>query len=207
MTILLLDNYDSFTYNLYDYLRQTGAQCVVVRNDSPELLAFSPEDFDAVVLSPGPKRPEDAGLMPDLIRSWHERVPILGICLGHQALGAFFGSQVVLADVPMHGKTSVVQHQGHPLFAGVPARFSAMRYHSLVVQGPLESPLRCIASADDGVVMALEHEWLPLLGMQFHPESVLTEHGHRLLANWVAFVREKKNEHALSLAYQHQPVP
>lgn len=207
MTILLLDNYDSFTYNLYDYLRQAGAQCVVVRNDSPELLAFSPEDFDGVVLSPGPKRPEDAGLMPDLIRAWHERLPMLGICLGHQALGCFFGSKVVLADVPMHGKTSTVRHKGHPLFAGVPEQFSAMRYHSLVVQGPLEAPLHCIASTDDGAVMALAHERLPLLGVQFHPESVLTEHGHRLIANWGTLVRERKNGHTSLFTHQHQSVP
>lgn len=190
VTILLLDNYDSFTYNLYDYLRQAGADCVVVRNDSPELLAFSPEDFDAVALSPGPKRPEDAGLMPDLIRAWHDRLPMLGICLGHQALGAFFGARVVLANVPMHGKTSKVQHRGHPLFASIPAQFSVMRYHSLVVEGLAGTPLIKIAETGDGTVMALTHEQLPLLGVQFHPESILTEYGNQLLENWVHLIRE-----------------
>lgn len=189
MTILLLDNYDSFTYNLYDYLRQAGAECIVVRNDSPELLAFSPEDFDAVALSPGPKRPEDAGLMPGLIRAWHDRLPILGICLGHQALGAFFGAEVVLADEPMHGKTSEVQHGGHPLFAGIPPRFSVMRYHSLVVEGLEGTPLIGIARTDDGTIMALAHERLPLVGVQFHPESILTEFGYQMMENWVALVR------------------
>lgn len=189
MTILLLDNYDSFTYNLYDYLRQAGADCIVVRNDSPELLAFSPEDFDAVALSPGPKRPEDAGLMPDLIRAWHDRLPMLGICLGHQALGAFFGARVVLANVPMHGKISNVQHWGHPLFAGIPAQLSVMRYHSLVVEGLAGTPLIKIAETGDGTVMAMAHKRLPLLAVQFHPESILTEYGHQLLENWVRLVR------------------
>lgn len=189
VTILLLDNYDSFTYNLYDYLRQAGADCVVVRNDSPELLAFSPEDFDAVALSPGPKRPEDAGLMPDLIRAWHDRLPMLGICLGHQALGQFFGARVALADIPMHGKISAVQHRGHPLFDGMPTQFSVMRYHSLVVEGLAATPLVSIAETGNGTVMALAHEYLPLLGVQFHPESILTEFGHQLLGNWVRLVR------------------
>lgn len=189
MTILLIDNYDSFTYNLYDYLLQTGASCFVVRNDAPELLAYEPQDFDAVVLSPGPKRPEDAGLMPDLIASWYNRLPMLGICLGHQALGAFFGARVVKAPMPMHGKTSIVQHDGHPLFAHIPERFTAMRYHSLVLDSLEGSPLKKIAQTDDGTIMALAHRDLPLLGLQFHPESILTESGLQLLRNWTDLVR------------------
>ncbi|MBK9336763.1 MAG: aminodeoxychorismate/anthranilate synthase component II [Lewinellaceae bacterium] len=192
MTVLLLDNYDSFTYNLYDYLLQAGAHCTVVRNDAPELTAFDPRDFDAVVLSPGPGRPEDAGLMPGLIASWHHRLPMLGVCLGHQALGACFGARVARARIPMHGKTSVVQHQGHPLFTGIPVRFSVMRYHSLVVDDLDGTLLDCIAYTEDGTVMAFAHRYLPLLGVQFHPESILTEHGLQLLKNWLTTISYRR---------------
>ncbi len=194
MTVLLLDNYDSFTYNLYDYLRQAGAECVVVRNDAPDLLAFSPDDFDAVVLSPGPGRPEEAGLMPDLLAAWHRALPILGVCLGHQAIGLFWGAQVVRAPLPMHGKTSPVRHIGHPLFAGIPRRFSVMRYHSLAVVGWEQTSLRPLAWADDGVLMALAHRSLPIVGVQFHPESALTEHGLTLIDNWVAWAKKQTPE-------------
>lgn len=188
MTVLLLDNYDSFTYNLYDYLLQAGVGCVVVRNDAPELSFLNPHDFGAVVLSPGPKRPDDAGLMLNLIASWHAQLPILGICLGHQALGAYFGGRVVRAQEPMHGKTSMVQHNGHALFAGIPEHFSVMRYHSLIVNNLERTPLHGIAWTEDGTIMALAHRYLPLLGVQFHPESILTECGLQLLKNWVGVV-------------------
>lgn len=189
LTVLLLDNYDSFTYNLRDYLCQAGAKCAVVRNDAPDLLSFSPDDFDAVVLSPGPGRPEEAGLMPDLLAAWHRDLPVLGVCLGHQAIGLFFGASVVRAPLPMHGKTSVVQHNGHRMFAGVPRRFQVMRYHSLRVVGWENTPLRPLAWADDGVLMAMAHRHLPIASVQFHPESALTEFGLRLIQNWVVWVR------------------
>lgn len=189
MTILLLDNYDSFTYNLYDYLQQAGADCTVVRNDALELLAFEPGDFDGVVLSPGPKRPQDAGMMPLLIAAWHQRLPMLGICLGMQALGTFFGASLIKSDPPLHGKTSLVRHNGHPLFEGVPIVFSAMRYHSLALQSLRKTPLIGTAYTNDGTLMALAHRKLPLWGVQFHPESILTESGLQLIKNWVEYVR------------------
>mgnify|MGYP001407059071 CR=1 FL=1 len=185
MRILLLDNYDSFTYNLYDYLLQTGVDCVVLRNDAGSLSDFERLDIDAVVFSPGPKRPQDAGLMPRLIAAWHRRLPMLGICLGHQAIGEFFGARLVKARLPVHGKTSPVQHSGHPLFRGIPTPFSVMRYHSLLLDSLEGTPLRCIAHTAEGEIMALAHETLPLTGVQFHPESILTEYGLKLLRNWV----------------------
>ena len=185
MKVLLLDNYDSFTYNLYDYLLQTGVECDVYRNDALSLAAFEQLDFQALVLSPGPKRPADAGLMMPLIRRYREQMPILGICLGHQALGESFGAQVVKAQVPMHGKTSVIQHRKHPLFEGIPEFFEVMRYHSLLLDSLDGTPLRSIASSAENEIMALEHVTLPLLGLQFHPESILTEYGLHLLKNWV----------------------
>jgi len=191
MTILLLDNYDSFTYNLYDYLQQAGADCTVVRNDALELLAFEPGDFDGVVLSPGPRRPKDAGMMPQLIAAWHQRLPMLGICLGMQALGEFFGASLVKSKIPMHGKTSQVRHAGHPLFNGIPTQFSAMRYHSLILENLDGTALDGIAYTDDKTLMALAHQRLPLLGVQFHPESILTEAGLQLIKNWVASVHRR----------------
>lgn len=185
MKVLLLDNYDSFTYNLYDYLLQTGVECDVYRNDALSLAAFEQLDFQALVLSPGPKRPADAGLMLPLIRRYREQMPILGICLGHQALGESYGAQVVKARLPMHGKTSAIQHLEHPLFEGIPEFFEVMRYHSLLLDSLEGVPLRRIASSAENEIMALEHVTLPLLGLQFHPESILTEHGLQILKNWV----------------------
>lgn len=185
MKVLLLDNYDSFTYNLYDYLLQTGVECDVYRNDALSLAAFEQLDFQALVLSPGPKRPADAGLMLPLIRRYREQMPILGICLGHQALGESYGAQVVKARLPMHGKTSAIQHLEHPLFEGIPEFFEVMRYHSLLLDSLEGVPLRRIASSAENEIMALEHVTLPLLGVQFHPESILTEHGLQILKNWV----------------------
>lgn len=185
MKILLLDNYDSFTYNLYDYLLQTGVECEVLRNDALSLAGFEQLDFQAIVFSPGPKRPADAGMMPTLIEHLHDRMPMLGICLGHQALGEFFGAKLVKAKIPMHGKTTEIRHNGHPLFEGIPERFTVMRYHSLLLESLDGTPLECLAKTDEGEIMALAHRTLPLLGVQFHPESILTEHGLQLLKNWI----------------------
>ena len=188
MKILLLDNYDSFTYNLYDYLLQTGASCEVLRNDALSLHSFEHIDFEAIVFSPGPKRPVDAGLLLPLIDQFCERVPMLGICLGHQAIGEFFGAKLVKADVPMHGKTTEIRHNGHPLFAGIPEQFTVMRYHSLLLESLEGTPLQCLAKTESGEIMALAHHTLPLLGVQFHPESILTEHGLQILKNWVGML-------------------
>ncbi len=191
MRLLLLDNYDSFTYNLYDYLLQCGADCLVVRNDALALDEFESLDFQAIVLSPGPKRPTDAGVMPALIERWHQRVPILGVCLGHQAIGEFFGAALVRASLPMHGKTSVIRHSGHHfLFRHLPAEIEVMRYHSLVLQSLEGTPLEVIAHTASGEIMALAHRSLPLVGVQFHPESILTQHGLAMLHNWVEMAKE-----------------
>ena len=185
MHLLLLDNYDSFTFNLYDYLLQTGATCTVLRNDAFELQDLEALDFQAIVLSPGPKRPTDAGLMMAVIDQYCQKLPILGICLGHQALGEYFGARLVKAAEPVHGKTSQVLHNGHWLFNGIPSPFTAMRYHSLLLESLEGTPLRSIATTKNAEMMALEHPSLPLTGVQFHPESILTEHGFKIIQNWV----------------------
>jgi anthranilate synthase component 2 len=183
--MLLLDNYDSFTYNLYDYFQQLGVACTVVRNDALDPDALDPDSFDALIFSPGPGRPADAGCMPALIERFHASKPMLGICLGHQALGEFFGAALQKAQSPMHGKTSRVQHHGHPLFRGIPDHFTVMRYHSLALQLPTGGPLEGIAYTAEGELMALAHTTLPLYGVQYHPESILTEFGLPLLKNWL----------------------
>lgn len=187
MRLLLLDNFDSFTFTLRDYLQQAGATVEVVRNNVP-LEQIAQLSFDGIVLSPGPGVPAAAGCMPALIAAYHQRVPMLGVCLGHQALGEFFGAQLVRAARPMHGKVSQVRCQvADPLFAGLPAQFGVTRYHSLVLQGlpPTLQPLAYTADATREL-MALRHATLPLYGVQFHPEALLTTHGLTLLRNWVA---------------------
>ncbi|MCH8903034.1 MAG: aminodeoxychorismate/anthranilate synthase component II [Bacteroidetes bacterium] len=182
--ILLLDNYDSFTYNLRDYFLQLGAEITVVRNDEVTVEEIEEMNPQAIILSPGPERPEQAGIMMDLIETFHKRLSILGICLGHQALGMHFGAKLVKAAVPMHGKTSNIEHFGHPVFEGLPDLFVAMRYHSLILSG---GSMNTIASTTDGEIMGIAHEHLPLVGLQFHPESVLTGVGLQLCRNWLAF--------------------
>lgn len=194
MHILLIDNYDSFTYNLYDYLLQTGLQCTVLRNDAFQLSDLENMDFQGIVLSPGPKRPTDAGQMMAVIEAYHRQKPMLGICLGHQALGEFFGAKLIRAQVPMHGKTTPIEHRGHWIFKGIPNPLTVMRYHSLLLESLEHTPLECLAKSPQGEIMALAHQSLPLTGLQFHPESILTESGHQLIHNWVRSLHDSKTE-------------
>lgn len=184
--ILLVDNYDSFTYNLYQYLGELGAEARVIRNDemsAEDALALRPEK---VVISPGPGTPDQSGITLELIRRASGRVPVLGVCLGHQALGQVFGGRVVRAPRLMHGKTSEIRHDGRTLFAGLPQPFIATRYHSLVVApDSVPSCLEVSAWTDDGIVMGLRHRDHPLEGVQFHPESILTSAGKDLLRNFL----------------------
>ena len=184
--VLVVDNYDSFVYTIAGYLAQLGAECDVRRNDA--VTVADAAGYDGVLLSPGPGVPKEAGVCPDMVRHCAEVAqPMLGVCLGHQALGEVFGATVTHASELMHGKTSLVRHDGTGVLEGLPSPFTATRYHSLaVVADTVPDELLITGRTDGGVVMALRHRDLPLHGVQFHPESVLTEGGHRLLANWLA---------------------
>ncbi|MGE4372876.1 MAG: aminodeoxychorismate/anthranilate synthase component II [Xanthobacter sp.] len=185
-TVTLIDNYDSFTYNLVHYLGELGARVTVHRNDAlsvDEVLAEKPE---AIVLSPGPCTPNEAGICCDLIARASGEVPIFGVCLGHQSIGQVFGGEVVRAPEPMHGKMSEILHQGKSVFRGINGSFQATRYHSLIVKrDTLPDTLEITAETADGIIMGLAHKSLPIHGVQFHPESIASEHGHKLLRNFL----------------------
>ena len=185
MKVLLLDNYDSFTYNLAQYLGELGHAPAVHRNDEITLGEIEAAKPDRIVISPGPGRPEDAGLTVDVIRQFGRRIPIFGVCLGHQGIGHAFGGEVVRAPVLMHGKVSSVQHDGRGVFAGVSQPFVAGRYHSLIVADPPPEALEISARTDDGIIMGLRHREWPVHGVQFHPESVLTGEGMKILRNFL----------------------
>jgi anthranilate synthase component II len=183
--VLVIDNYDSFVYNLVQYLGELGAEPLVHRHDELTLDEIVALDPDAVLISPGPGRPEDAGLSNDVIRRFAGVRPILGVCLGHQCIGQVYGGEVVRAPAVMHGKTSLIHHSGEGVFAGLPNPFEATRYHSLIVErSSVPADLEVTAWTDDGVVMGLRHRSLAVEGVQFHPESILTASGHDLLRNF-----------------------
>src|SRR5579872_2916322 len=188
--ILLIDNYDSFVFNLARYFSELGCATRVVRNDVVTVAEIARLAPQAIVISPGPCTPNEAGISLDLIRELGSRIPMLGVCLGHQALAAALGGKVIRAPEPVHGRTALVRHNGHRLFAGLPDPLRATRYHSLIVEeSSLPAELRVIARTADGLPMALEHTTWPAFGVQFHPESILTESGHRLLANFLSLAR------------------
>ncbi len=185
--VLVIDNYDSFTYNLVQYLGELGARIIVRRNDDASIDELRSLGHSRVVISPGPGRPEQAGVSLDVIKEFGPRMPLLGVCLGHQAIGLAFGGEVIRAPQPIHGKTSTVEHNGQGVFAGISTSFQAGRYHSLVVSEPaMPGDLEITArTKEDNLVMGIRHKTLPIHGVQFHPESVLTNEGRRILRNFL----------------------
>lgn len=187
--ILLFDNYDSFTYNLLDYLKQLNAEVLVLRNDAKSLEEIKQLSIEGIVISPGPGTPSNAGILHVLVKHYYNKLPILGICLGHQAIGEFFGAELVKANKPMHGKISEIVHSNHPMFNNVPMQFTAMRYHSLILKN-LPNELKVTAKTNTDEIMAFAHTILPIWGIQFHPESVLTTHGLQMIKNWLELVKK-----------------
>ena len=207
--VLMIDNYDSFTYNLVQYLAELGADVRVVRNDEMGVDGVQALAPRAIVISPGPSAPARAGISLEVIRRLAGRVPILGVCLGHQAIGQAFGGKVVRAPVPVHGKLSEVSHGGQGLFRGINGPFRATRYHSLVVdRKTMPADLAVTAETDDRLVMALAHAKLPVHGVQFHPESIASEHGHLMLGNFLALAADwNAATGRRTAAAQQKPVP
>ena len=184
--LLMIDNYDSFTYNLVQYFGELGEHVHTVRNDEITLADISAMNPDRICISPGPKTPAQAGISVDILREFKGKVPILGVCLGHQAIGAAFGGNVIRAKQVMHGKTSLIAHTGVGVFKGLPSPFTVIRYHSLAIErSSLPSCLEVTAWTDDGEIMGVRHKEFDIEGVQFHPESILSEHGHKLLQNFL----------------------
>ena len=189
---LVVDNYDSFTYNLVQYLGELGCRAQVHRNDKISLAQIGRMRPKRILISPGPGVPSQAGITLALIREFAETVPILGVCLGHQAIGEAFGGAVVRAPRLLHGKTSLVHHNSDPIFMAIPTPFSATRYHSLIIKrSSLPDCLKILAESDDGLIMACRHRELPVFGLQFHPESILTESGHQILKNFLCLSQQR----------------
>ena len=188
--VLVLDNYDSFTYNLVQYFGELGEDVKVVRNDEIDLAGIAALEPARLVLSPGPCSPAEAGICVDAIREFAGRLPILGVCLGHQAIGAALGGRVVRAQRQMHGKTSVIRTDGQGVYTGLPGEFTVIRYHSLAIErASLPAELVVTATSEDGEIMGVRHQTLPIEGVQFHPESILSEHGHAMLKNFLEHTR------------------
>ncbi len=192
MKVLLLDNFDSFTFMLKDYIEQCGHDCRVYRNNDAELDTMDLSSFDALVISPGPKKPTDAGKLNAFLKLWIMQKPILGICLGHQALGEYFGARLTKSKLPRHGKVDKINHNGNCIFDGIPREFNATRYHSLILENLPESLIQICFAKDE--VMGFAHKTLPIWGLQFHPESCQTEFGINLLKNF--FIQVKKIAHS-----------
>ena len=188
--ICLIDNYDSFTYNLVHYLIEVGAEVKVFRNDAIEISQID-DRFTGILMSPGPCTPNEAGICLELIQHFAGKLPMMGVCLGHQAIGQAFGAKVCRGDQPMHAKITDIHHQDVPFFKGIPNTFKATRYHSLIIEKEsLPSHLQVIAESDDGVIQAIQHQEYPIYGVQFHPESIGSEYGHDLLKNFVTLCQE-----------------
>ena len=189
MKIFLLDNYDSFTYMLRDYVEQCGAECIVKRNDDVAINEDSLDEYDAIIISPGPKTPAESGMLMKIISRYHQKKPILGVCLGHQGIGEFFGAKLVKARLPRHGKVDLIQHSQHALFKNVDEQFEVTRYHSLILD-EVKLPLEIIAWSKSKEIMALAHRYLPVYGIQFHPESCMTKDGKILINNFLELAKQ-----------------
>lgn len=193
MNLLILDNYDSFVFNIVRYCEELGATTRVKRNDALTINDIDALDPDAIILSPGPCGPDEAGISLELIKGFSGRIPILGVCLGHQCIGAAFGGTVIRAKTPMHGRASPILHDGTGVFDHLPNPFEAGRYHSLIVDLPEESALKVTAKSPDGQIMGLSHRTHPTHGVQFHPESVLTTHGYEVIDNFLTLAKDFKS--------------
>lgn len=203
--VLLLDNYDSFTYNLFDYLSKLGLEVEVFRNDEITIDEITQKNYGGIVISPGPGRPEDSGITMEVIHHFHTKIPILGICLGMQALGMYFGLELVKANYPFHGKVSTLTYQkNHPMFSEIQAPLEVCRYHSLVLQSFGEnSVIEVLATTSQDECMAIAHKVLPLWGFQFHPEAILTTQGVKLLENWMVYFNIENNAPKLHDRYRN----
>ncbi|MEI6595227.1 MAG: aminodeoxychorismate/anthranilate synthase component II [Bacteroidota bacterium] len=183
MKVFLLDNYDSFTYMLKDYIEQCGVECIVKRNDDESIIEHSLDEYDAIIISPGPKIPSESGNLMNIISTYHQQKPILGVCLGHQGIGEFFGAKLIKSQIPRHGKVDLIHHNHHELFEEIINGIEVTRYHSLVLE-EVTSPLEVIAWSERNEIMAVAHKELPIYGIQFHPESYMTKSGIKLIKNF-----------------------